>query len=165
MIEKRQLEKLYLEDKVSMMDIATGLKCSLHKVTYWMDKHQIKRRTISEAIYQKANPTGDPFTIYPIETKADAQLLGMGLGLYWGEGTKASRHSVRIGNSDPALLRMFMQFLTELFGVPKDRLRFGLQIFSDIDPDEALNYWVEQLDVERSQFGKIVVTISGSIGT
>jgi len=148
-----------------MMDIALGLGCSVHKVTYWMDRHQIKRRSISEAVYQKHNPNGDPFTIKPITTKADAELLGLGLGLYWGEGTKANKHSVRLGNTDPELIKAFMRFLIELFGVSKDRLRFGLQIFSDTDPDEALEFWLRKLNVEASQFGKIVVTISGSIGT
>ncbi len=101
----------------------------------------------------------------PIKTKADAELLGMGLGLYWGEGTKSNKHSVRLGNTDPALLRTFVRFLVDLFGVKKADMRFALQIFSDIDPNEALKYWVKELDVDPSQFGKIIVTISGSLGT
>jgi hypothetical protein len=165
MIEKYHLEKLYLEDRVSMMDIALKLGCSPNKVVYWMDKHQIKRRTISEAIYQKANPNGDPFCTKPIKTKADAELLGMGIGLYWGEGAKTSLHSLKLGNTDPALIRMFMKFLVELFGVDRKDFKFALQIFTDIDPEEALQFWISQLGVERSQFYRPTVTISGSIGT
>lgn len=59
---------------------------------------------------------------------------------------------------------MFVLFLVRLFGVQHDDLRFGLQLFTDIDPTEALNYWVEKLDAKASQFYKITVTISGSIG-
>jgi len=148
-----------------MQEIAGELDCSLHKVTYYMDKYAIKRRSIGEAIYQKNHPDGDPFKIKSITSQADARLLGMGIGLYWGEGTKANEHSVRLGNTDPALLRMFMTFLIRLFGVDKEHLRFGLQIFTDIDPDEALVYWTQKLDVKPSQFYKVTVTISGSIGT
>lgn len=165
MIAKEELEKLYIKEELSVKDISRQLGCSVHKVIYWMDRHGIKRRTISDAIYLKHNPDGDPFTVKPIRTKADAGLLGMGLGLYWGEGTKSNKHSVRLGNTDPALLRTFIRFLVDLFGVKKDDMRFGLQIFSDIDPDEALQYWVAELDVNPSQFGKIIVTISGSLGT
>lgn len=165
MIQKHILEKLYLEDKASMMNIALRLGFSHHKVAYWMHKHQIKRRTISEAIYQRANPNGDPFLIKPIRSLEDAKLMGVGIGLYWGEGTKANKHSVRLGNTDPELIKSFMKFLIELFGVDKERLRFSLQIFSDTEPQEALNFWLKKLEVKPSQFGKIIVTISGSIGT
>ena len=148
-----------------MMEIAEELGCSVNKVVYWMDQHEIKRRSISDAVYQKHNPLGDPFTIKPIKTMADAKLLGMGIGLYWGEGNKANKHAIRLGNTDVELIKEFMRFLMQLFGVKKDKLRFGLQIFSDINPEEALKFWVDQLGVEPSQFSKIVVTISGSIGT
>lgn len=165
MIEKMRLEQLYLNENLSMQAIASGLGCSLHKVEYWMSRYGIKRRSISEAVYLKNHPQGDPFSLKPIKTLADARLLGIGAGLYWGEGTKSSKHSVRLGNTDPALLRTFILFLTKLCCVQKEDLRFGLQIFTDIDPAEALAYWTKELGVEASQFGKLVVTISGSIGT
>jgi len=164
-ITKEQLETLYFNDGASMQEIALKLNCSVNRVVYWMNKYQIKRRSISDAIYQKHNPNGDLFNIKSIRTLPDAQLLGMGLGLYWGEGNKANKHSVRLGNTDPELIKMFMQFLTKLFGIDKDKFRFSLQVFSDIDPRVALGYWVKRLSVSPSQFYKITVTISGSIGT
>ena len=165
MINRTALETLYLQDKLSMQEIAARLDCSVNKVVYWMDKYHIKRRTISDAIYQKHNPDGDPFSVRPIKNTDDAKLLGMGVGLYWGEGNKANKHSVRLGNTDPALLNIFIKFLVDLFGVDKTRLRFGLQLFSDTNPDDALAFWTNKLGVNASQFYKITVTISGSIGT
>lgn len=165
MIDKVELEKLYIQQKFSMAEIALKLNCSNNKVVYWMDRHQLLRRSISDAIYQKHNPNGDPFQIQPINTLEEAELFGMGVGLFWGEGTKASKHSVRLGNTDPLLLKMFMRFLVELFGVKKQDMKFGLQIFTDIDSTVALTYWAKQLDVKLSQFHKVHVTISGSLGT
>jgi hypothetical protein len=165
MISQEELQLLYIGKNKSMQEIALELGCSVHKVTYWMDKYAIKRRTISEAIYQRHNPTGDPFTIQSIKTMRQAELFGLGLGLYWGEGNKANQTSIRLGNTDPLLIEAFVRFLTELFGVSKDNLKFGLQIFSDIDQDEALNFWIKKLSVRPSQFYKITVTISGSLGT
>ncbi len=148
-----------------MQEIASQLGCSLHKVVYYMDKYGIERRSRSEAVYQKHNPNGDPFKLKSIKSLSDAKLLGVGLGLYWGEGTKASKHSVRLGNTDPKLLIAFIDFLIYIFGVKKEDMRFGLQIFTDIHPQEALAYWVKELHVKPSQFYKITSTISGSIGT
>lgn len=165
MIDRSTLEKLYLEDKSSMMEIANLLGFSLHKISYWMSAYKIPRRTISEAIYIKRYPKGDPFSIRPVLTNADAKLLGLGLGLNWGEGTKANRYSLRLGNTDAALINAFIRFLVDLFGVRKDDMRFGLQVFTDINPEEALDYWAKKLSVPRAQFYKVHVTISGSIGT
>jgi hypothetical protein len=130
-----------------------------------MNKFGIERRPISEAIYQKHNPNGDPFKIKPIETIEDARLHGLGIGLYWGEGNKKNKYSVRLGNTDPMLLQSFIDFLVTLYGVSKENMRFGLQLFSDINPDEALIYWTKRLGIKPSQFYKITVTISGSLGT
>lgn len=165
MISKNKLEKLYTKDGTSMKEIATLLGCSVNKVVYWMDKYQIKRRSISDAIYTKHNPNGDPFKVVQIDTKKKAELYGLGIGLYWGEGNKANKHSVRLGNTDPELIKTFIQFLNELFSVPKNKMKFGLQIFSDTDPQTALNFWTKKLDVKPSQFYKITVTISGALGT
>ena len=165
MIEKTQLEKLYLEDKASMMEIAQSLNCSIRKIAYWMDKYGILRRTISDAIYQKHNPLGDPFTVMPVRTKSDAKLMGLGLGLYWGEGNKANKTAVRMGNTDAELLKTFIDFLVRLFGIKKEDLHFSLQIFTDIDLAVALAYWTRKLGVQQSQFYKSTVTVSGSIGT
>ena len=42
---------------------------------------------------------------------------------------------------------------------------FGLQIFTDINSDIAMDFWIKKLKIKRSQFYKPIVTKSGSIGT
>ncbi len=165
MIELEYLLKQYNEQKLSVKQISVLLGCSANRVTYWMNVYGIKRRSISEAVYQRINPTGDPFTVIPPKNRKDAELFGMGVGLYWGEGTRANKYSVRLGNTDPLLLSTFMRFLIELYGVKKDDFHFGLQIFTDINPMQALKYWCDTLAVKSSQFYAIHTTISGSIGT
>lgn len=148
-----------------MNDIAIQLGCSIHKVTYWMKKHNIPKRSISEAIYNKNHPHGDPFD-FSVPTNPEKLLLyGIGMGLYWGEGTKSNKYSVRLGNTDPELIVTFVQFLTEICNIRKEKLRFGLQIFSDTTPETALNFWLKRLRVDSEQFYKITVTRSGSVGT
>ena len=58
-----------------------------------------------------------------------------------------------------------MKFMMRFFSVQKDDFRFGLQIFTDIDTEEALRFWTRELKVKKNQFSKVIVTISGSIGT
>jgi len=148
-----------------MQDIANQMGCSLHKIKYWMEKYKIPIRSISEAIYLKRNPNGDPFKVKEPTSNEDYFLRGLGLGLYWGEGTKANRLSVRLGNSDPALIKNFIKFLIRRYGIDKNDLRFGLQLFSDINPQEALKFWQKELDVSKDRFQKVIITPSRGLGT
>lgn len=162
---KEALESLYIVQGKSMQEIATLSSCSLHKVQYWMDKFDIQRRSISDAVYQKNNPDGDPFTIVKPQNIQEAILFGIGIGLYWGEGTKANKSSVRLGNTDPALISRFIEFLEKFFGIRKLDMRFGLQIFTDLNVEEAVNFWIKSLKINRSQFMKPVITLSIRKGT
>jgi hypothetical protein len=164
-LSKKQLIKWYVQEGKSMRAIADMLGCSVHKVEGGLKKYDIKRRSISDAIYLKHNPDGDPFQFDPPRTNAEWRLFGMGIGLYWGEGTKANKHAVRLGNTDPALLGVFLDFLIRFYRIRQVDCRFGLQIFTDMDPSKALDFWSKKLKIHKRQFYKPTITISGSIGT
>src|SRR5271157_4776813 len=68
--------------------------------------------------------------------------MKLGIGLYWGEGNKKNIGSIRLGNTNPRLICSFVEFLIKIFGINVPKLRFGLQIFSDIQQAEALNFWL-----------------------
>lgn len=166
-ITKPLLKKLYLLDKNSSPEISKILNCSQHKINYWLVKYNIPKRSISDAIYQKCNPNGDPFKIKKAKTLKDAKLLGLGLGLYWGEGNKKSKNSIRLGNTNPLIIKKFIEFLMDILGTRKDKLRFGLQIFSDMSAKDTLRFWLKELNefgIIKNQFFKVTVTPSRSIG-
>lgn len=119
---------------------------------------------MGDAMYLWHNPGGDPFKYRDPRTLEEHKLLGLGIGLYWGEGTKSNKNAIRLGNTDSELISMFMKFLVVLFGIKKQDLRFGLQIFTDIDEKQALKHWTNALKVDKKQFQKPIVTKSGSIG-
>ncbi len=148
-----------------MQEIADIIGCSLNTVVYWLKKGGISTRSRSEATYLKRNPHGDPFSFRLPTTPLEHELFGLGLGLYWGEGNKANQNSIRLGNTDPALIRNFICFLRTFFAIDITKLKFGLQVFSDIDPREALDFWIKQLNIHRDQINKPVVTKSGVVGT
>jgi len=115
MIEEFILRELYLRDKKSIQDIAEIFGCSAHKIGYWIKKYNIPMRTHSEATYVKRNPDGDPFMFRNPMTFEEFQLFGLGIGLYWGEGTKANLNSVRLGNTNPLIIEKFINFLVQFF--------------------------------------------------
>src|ERR1041385_3397781 len=93
-MEKAFLEQLYIAEKLSAHEIAVRLRCSDGKINYWLARHQIPKRSISDAVYTRSNPTGDPFKVKIPASAEESFLFGMGLGLYWGEGNKKNLTAV-----------------------------------------------------------------------
>lgn len=163
--DERTLKDLYITRGLSVRVIADQYSCSQQKINYWLAKYGIPKRSISEAIYLERNPDGDPFKFKAPVAKKDWFLFGLGVGLYWGEGTKRSPDSVRLGNTDPDLVKKFVDFLTKFYGIQPYKFRFGLQIFSDMNPQEALSFWAHKLNMPTGQFMKVIVTPARSLGT
>ncbi len=162
-IRKEQLEQLYLREHLSMAEIAEALNCSVNKVVYWMNRHAIPRRHRDEASYVKHNPEGDPFKIKNLETDDERALFHLGVGLYIGEGTK-SRHRVSISNADPQVIRAFLRFLRQICQVEEKKIFAWLNIFDDVNLEEAQAYWEQVTGLPRTQFYKPIVR-SGKKGS
>jgi hypothetical protein len=165
------LQRLYNKEKKSVAQVAKILKCSQNKVNYWLERCEIPKRSISEAIYNIKNPKGDPFTLRNVEVitndekNKNAILFGLGIGLYWGEGLKTGKNGIRLTNTDPKLLLKFMEFLKVFFGINKDQLKFSLQIFDDLYTNDSLEYWTDTLGVNKSQFYKTIISKIRGDGT
>ncbi|MEA2390211.1 MAG: hypothetical protein QOK31_320 [Solirubrobacteraceae bacterium] len=63
---------------------------------------------------------------------------------FWAEGSK-SRNRVKLVNSDAHMIRFFLRFLTEGFGVKKERCSLSINVYTgnglSIEDIEA--YWLD----------------------
>jgi transcriptional regulator with XRE-family HTH domain len=64
-----------------------------------------------------------------------------GVTAYWGEGDKLSRNQVRLANTDPQMINLFINFLVTFCYIPKEKLRLALHIYPDLDDEECRKYW------------------------
>lgn len=163
-ILRENLEKLY-KSGLSMFEIAAKLKCSTHKIVYWMNKYNLQRRNLSDALYVKLNPNGDPFEIKKIMNQDEKFLYGLGIGIYWGEGDRRSKNALRVANTDPKLIKVFTKFLLTICQLEKRKLIYNLICFNDSNPEEVRNYWAKELRISKEKFGKIVQIPSQGKGT
>ena len=159
------LYEWYVKKQRSAAQVARQLGCSTNKVHYWLARRGIPARSRSDATYVLHNPDGDPFTFKKPTCPEDWFLFGLGIGLYWGEGNKKNTTAVRLGNTDPKLVRTFLDFLIRIYAVKKEKIRFGLQVFSDMEPARVLQFWSRELGYPKSHFGAVVVTPARSLGT
>lgn len=161
-----KLKNLYTKKHLSAFEIARIFNCSENKINYWLRNYNIQKRNISDAIYLKHNPNGDPFKIKNKLNKKEIELKGIGLGIYWGEGDKSPNNtSVRLGNTDPFLIKKFREFLRKIYGVKEEKIKYGLISFNDIKESDAVNFWKKHLGVERKQLGKITIIPPQGKGT
>lgn len=163
-LEKNVLLSLYGKGN-SAAQIAIILHCSMHKVIYWMDKFDIPRRNLSDALYCKNNPHGDPYSISSIDTIQQSFLYGLGLGIYWGEGNKVSRHSVRVSNSDPSVIKAFLHFLKKICHLKDGKVSYSLICFKNQDSEILRVYWSSVLKISPKKFGTITKVPSHGKGT
>ncbi len=66
--------------------------------------------------------------------------------LYLGEGSKKSI-ATSMGNSDPLILKFFIESLVHLYKVDRNTIRFDLHLRADQDGDTLKIYWANQLNL------------------
>jgi hypothetical protein len=66
--------------------------------------------------------------------------------LYWAEGGK-DRHAVRIGNTDPHLLKVVVRCLKKFFDISDDRFHLCIRAYKDngIHGDKIIQFWTRAL--------------------
>ncbi len=88
-------------------------------------------------------------------------LFFLGMGLYWGEGSKKEKWSIRISNADPLVIRAFARFLKEHCNVEPESLSGWVHTYPGRSKIKAQEYWslVSQIPLERI---KVRVSISSA---
>lgn len=83
-----------------------------------------------------------------------------GCMLYWAEGSK-SRNAVQFVNSDPAMVRYFVQFLRTQFAVPDEAFRLDCNLFADhVERQREIEqFWLDTLGLPQSCLRKSTVNV------
>ncbi|HSI20797.1 MAG TPA: hypothetical protein VLA04_03805, partial [Verrucomicrobiae bacterium] len=75
-----------------------------------------------------------------IKNISSRDLLLCGIGLYFGEGTK-TQNGVSITNSDPAIIRLAVKWLTVCFHVPPQNFQVHMHLYPDCNEQACKEYW------------------------
>ena len=91
-----------------------------------------------------------------IKNLSKKDLWYVGTILYLGEGNKSQGY-VRLSNSDPRVIKLFIRWLKITCGVDPKDIRAAVHIYQDNNPTEAICYWSEIAEISESQFKKTQV--------
>lgn len=92
------------------------------------------------------------------EAKKGNPLHIQGCMLFWAEGGK-NRNMVKLGNTDPYLVMIFVKFLRECLDVPSDviGLRIRCHANEKITSLDVQNFWLETLKLSTDNIKQISV--------
>ena len=88
-------------------------------------------------------------------TSVCPDLFTLGCMLYWCERSK-SKNAIVMSNSDPDVQVLFVKFLKECLGIPKDRitLRIHGYLNNGISQEEIEAYWLSLLGLSKENLRK-----------
>lgn len=77
-----------------------------------------------------------------------------GIMLYLGEGDKVSKYFVRITNTDPVIIKIFANFLFEIFGIKKEKVACSLVLYPDLIEGDCKKHWILHSGLDGLKFHK-----------
>jgi len=86
----------------------------------------------------------------------------VGLALWWAEGDK-NRWRVCVTNSDPDVIRLFVQWMREVYNVPMRKFRAQIHVHQDTDSTKAQRFWRRIIGIAKEQFSKTSVKRTSSV--
>lgn len=89
-----------------------------------------------------------------IGSLSDREFYMAGLGLFWGEGSKLKDSTLELTNTDPTMLRFFIQWCVKGLDVHISSLRISLHLYNDMNIQTETQFWSKELGVPASQFHK-----------
>lgn len=90
------------------------------------------------------------------------ELKLIGIILYLGEGSKKTKGTVTVANSDPAVIQIMARFLREICKVPEIKLRGHIHTFAHADIKRTERYWSQITGIPRKQFYKTYIKPSSA---
>ncbi|MFA5942364.1 MAG: hypothetical protein WC798_01705 [Candidatus Paceibacterota bacterium] len=159
----------------SYTEIRDALKIPVSTLSDWFSKvdwsKQIKKHLASEMQKQhttriielnkvRGHHLENVYTEAREEAKRDFEelkynpLFIAGLMLYWGEGDKLTKQAVKLTNTDPNLIRLYVFFLKRVCGIPEDKIKAQVLVYPDLNEKDCREYWARESGLDLKSFTK-----------
>lgn len=137
-IAKVELERLYRDKGLNMLQIASLKKCNLQTIYRKMRRFNIPKRSFKSRT-----------VLYKVKTSLnnkDKLLTLSALFLYWCEGASdVDRVTLSFTNSDPVMLNVWPAFLKNILLVPLEKIRIKIHIHKNQNGKMINSYWKNKL--------------------
>jgi hypothetical protein len=83
------------------------------------------------------------------------------MGLFWGEGCRKDKSTVRVVNSDPKVIQATQYFLVNNCGVSLEQHHCRVHIHQNANAQQALDFWAEATGIAKQKI-RIQTVISSA---
>ena len=179
--EKRELAlTLRKEKNMSYSQIKEILNVGKGSLSLWLKDYPLSRERINELRgnnekrierYRETRRKTKEIRLqkYYLEQKkrifplSKRDIFIAGLFLYWGEGSKAKATELFVSNTNPAVINFFIQWMETIFEIPRNKLKFRMHFYEDMDPKKQTAFWAKILNVSETQFSKPYIKKTSSL--
>ena len=74
--------------------------------------------------------------------------------MYWCEGTKTADNMLKFANSDPALIKFFMDMLKKGFKIDLQKTKALIHLHDYHNESRQISFWAKIIGIPKSQFHK-----------
>lgn len=138
--------------------IAQRLNLPVRKLYKLMDKHGLERRNAKENSQIRFADKPLSYKLKTDLTPSEEKLKIAGAMLYWAEGSRyrpeKSTYNVEFTNSDPEMVKVFLDFLRQICGIDEKKLRGYLYYYDGQNVEELKRFWSETTKIPVEQFTK-----------
>lgn len=118
------------------------------RIENYINTMRKKREKRMDEVYQKAKNKLMSFN--------RREVFIAGLFLYWGEGAKTMNSTTSLSNTDPTMIKFFLRWLS-LFRIPIKKITLSLHLYSDMDKNKSINFWLKELKLPKSSLRTVAI--------
>jgi len=167
----RRLGKSYLEIK-SQLGIPKSTLSEWFADQKWSNKIaselSIKSKESSTIRIRKLNSIrGENLKKIYLEAEREAKeefevlkyhpLFVSALMIYWGEGDKVSKNRCTIANTEPQMIKIYLDFLKYLCGAELPRIKGWILIYPDLNESTCREFWMRNIGLKQVNFNKTIM--------
>lgn len=146
-VSKGTLSEWFHDDPQSKkLKLKLTKKVNSYRIRRFVEANRTKWENWREAARQEARNEFENLSRNP--------LFIAGLMLYWAEGDNKAENPVRLTNTAPGMIKLYVKFLTKVLNVSKSNLRCAVIIYPDLSDDKCIDFWSTVAEIPKSQFHK-----------
>ena len=175
---RQQAIDLRLKHSLSYTAIRKQLGVSKSTLSYWLKEYPLDADQILELRregWQKGEASRERFRntmrakqemraheIYRAQKARLATLSSeawftAGLMLYAAEGDKKQTGRIALANTDPQIIKFFIEWLDTFLDIPKSRIKAQLHLYENMDIDKEREFWKNELALEDNHLYKVQI--------
>jgi len=161
-----QIKKTLKLSKSTLSVWLRGYPLSKQRIRELRDWNEQRIEKYRETMRQKRETRLNQFykeqkkLIFPLSKR---EIFLAGLFLYWGEGSKNNNANLSISNTDPSIIKFFINWLIGNLSVSKEKIKIHLHLYEDMNINKEIDFWSSELNVPLNQFTKPYIKNTSSI--